>query len=51
MLELDEEGKVLRSLQDSDGDHYPFVTSAQERNGVLYLGSLLTSGIAKLPLE
>lgn len=51
VLELDEEGNVLRSLQDSDGNHYPFITSAQERNGVLYLGSLYTSGIGRLPLK
>ena len=51
VLELDEEGNVLRSLQDSDGNHYPFITSAQERKGALYLGSLYTSGIARLPLK
>lgn len=50
VLELDESGKVLRSLQDSDGNHYPFITSAQERDGVLYLGSLMTAGIGRLPL-
>lgn len=51
VLELDEEGNVIRNLQDSDGSQYPFITSAQERNGVLYLGSLTGSGIASLPLE
>lgn len=51
VLELDEQGKVVRNLQDANGDHYPFVTSVQERNGILYLGSLYTSGIARLPLQ
>lgn len=51
VLELDEQGQVVRTLQDTNGDHYPFITSAQERDGVLYLGSLYTSGIARLPLS
>lgn len=51
VLELDEAGKVVRNLQDGNGDHYSFVTSVQERNGILYLGSLYTSGIARLPLK
>ena len=51
VLELDEQGTVIRALQDANGDHYPFITSVQERNGELYLGSLYTSGIGTLPLK
>ncbi|HVL01106.1 MAG TPA: SMP-30/gluconolactonase/LRE family protein [Dongiaceae bacterium] len=51
VLELDEAGNVVRNLQDRDGNHYPMITSAQERNGILYLGSLETDGIARLPLQ
>ncbi len=50
ILELDENGKVLRSLQDADGNHYPFITSVQEHQGMLYLGSLFNDSIGRIPL-
>ena len=50
VLELDENAGILRSLQDPDGNHYPFITSAQERDGALYLGSLENDSIARLSL-
>lgn len=50
VLELDENGEVLRSLHDPLGEHYSFITSAQERNGRLYLGSLTENSIASLSL-
>lgn len=51
ILELDENGNVLRSLQDADGNHYPFITSVQEHQGTLYLGSLFNDSIGRYPLS
>lgn len=48
ILELDETGRVLRSLHDPEGDNFPIITSVQEANGKLYLGSLTSSGIGEL---
>lgn len=50
ILEMDETGKVLRSLHDVDGNRYPFITSVQERGGYLYLGALTGDSIGRLPL-
>ncbi|AUM11385.1 SMP-30/gluconolactonase/LRE family protein [Ketobacter alkanivorans] len=51
ILELDEQGNVLRSLHDPEGDHFSFVTSIQENAGTLYLGTLTGDSIAMLPLQ
>ena len=51
ILELDEYGAILRSLHDPEGDNFPFITSVQEANGNLYLGSLYSKGIAVLPVH
>lgn len=51
ILELDEQGQVLRSLQDPEGDHFPFITSVQERGGSIYLGTLTGDSIGVLPLS
>lgn len=50
ILELDEQGNPLRSLQDPEGDHFPFITSVQERDNRLYLGTLTGDSIATLPV-
>ena len=50
IVELDEQGNVLRSLHDPEGDNFPIITSVQESNGMLYLGSLTSSGIGVLPV-
>lgn len=50
VLELDENGTPLRNLQDADGNHFSFITSAQERQGALYLGTLSGNRIGRLPL-
>lgn len=50
-IELNAQGEVLRSLHDPEGDHFPFITSVQERNEVLYLGSLIGDSIGILPLS
>jgi hypothetical protein len=50
-VEVDKDGKVLRSLQDPGGEHVSIVTSSYERNGTLYFGSLLNDYIGKLTLD
>lgn len=45
IIELNEDGKVIRSLHDPEGDNFPFITSVQEANGNLYLGTLNGKGI------
>jgi len=43
-------GTIIRTLDDSNGSVMSFVTSALEFEGHLYLGSLATDFIGKLPL-
>jgi sugar lactone lactonase YvrE len=50
ILEVDEQGRVIRSLHDPGGRRVSFITSVQERGGTLYLGSLTGQGIGVLPL-
>ena len=50
VLEIDADGRPLRSLQDPDGDVVPHVTTAVEREGTLWLGSLDGPGIKSVPL-
>jgi sugar lactone lactonase YvrE len=47
VVQIDEEGKILNSLQDPTGRHLHEVTSAFERDGYLYLGSLHNDRIGK----
>ncbi|HVU89982.1 MAG TPA: SMP-30/gluconolactonase/LRE family protein [Pirellulales bacterium] len=53
VVQLDEGGKFINSLQDPTGQHLREVTSAFERDGYLYLGSLHNDRIGryKLPGE
>jgi hypothetical protein len=48
LIELDGEGHPLRSLQDPEGVRVPSVTTALERDGVLWLGSLELDGIRQV---
>lgn len=48
IVELDEQGDIIRSLHDPAGDTYPFITSVQERGQQVYLGSLVADGIGRL---
>lgn len=48
VIKLDESGKILDSLQDPSGKHLYEVTSAFERDGYLYLGSLHNDRIGKI---
>ncbi len=50
VLKLDEQGNVVESFQDADGSHLFAVTSAQEHEGKLYLGSLDNNRIGVLDL-
>lgn len=48
ILELDEHGKILRTLQDPTGEHVSVITSVHEKDGMLYLGTLLNNWIARI---
>lgn len=50
VLELDEDGRILRSLHDPGGLRFPQITTAREHDGFLYLGNLDRSWVGKLKL-
>jgi hypothetical protein len=50
VVKLDENGKILASFQDPSGNHVPAITSAFERDGYLYLGSLSNHFVGKFKL-
>ncbi len=50
VVQFDEEGRMLDSLQDPTGRHLREVTSAFEHDGYLYLGSLHNDRIGKFKL-
>jgi sugar lactone lactonase YvrE len=50
VLGLDADGNVTHNFQDPTGTHYAPVTSAEESNGALYLGSLEQDSIGRLAL-
>ena len=47
---LDEDGAVRCSLQHPSGERFAVVTSIQERDGWLYLGSLSEPAFARIPV-
>ena len=51
VLEVDEEGRILRSLHDPGGRRVPQITTAREHDGFLYLGTLDGSWVGKLELS
>ncbi len=51
VVEYNEQGEVLRTLQDPGGERLFAVTSVKEVDGTLYLGSLYNDRIGVLPLE
>jgi len=51
VAKLNEEGEILRTLQDPGGEHLFAVTSAKEVDSTLYLGSLHNDRIGVLSLE
>jgi len=50
VLEMDEEGRILRSLHDPGGRRVFQITSARERDGQLYLGNLDQRWIGRVAL-
>lgn len=50
VIGIDDRGEVVHNLQ-APGDRYHYVTGVREHNGWLYLGSLVDSAIARVPLE
>ncbi|MDQ3746670.1 MAG: SMP-30/gluconolactonase/LRE family protein [Acidobacteriota bacterium] len=48
---LSPEGRVTRNLQDPSGEHYAMVSSALERGGALYLGSLHEDSVGRVRLD
>ncbi|TGN21055.1 SMP-30/gluconolactonase/LRE family protein [Leptospira idonii] len=51
VLKLDENGNVISTLQDPGGEVLKEITSAIEKDGYLYLGSLYSDRIGKLKLN
>ncbi|OHD62741.1 MAG: gluconolactonase [Spirochaetes bacterium RBG_13_51_14] len=51
VIALDERGKITGTLQDPTGEHLYEITSAQQYNGYLYLGSLHADRIGKYALK
>jgi len=49
VLGLDGDGRVAHNLQDPSGS-YASITSVQEHDGVLYLGSLSENSVGRLPV-
>ncbi|MGD9341495.1 MAG: SMP-30/gluconolactonase/LRE family protein [Chromatiales bacterium] len=50
VAELDEQGNVLASYHDRDGTHLQEITSVEEHNGYIYLGTLHGDRIGRLKL-
>jgi sugar lactone lactonase YvrE len=51
VLAVNEDGKIIRSLQEPTGEHLKEITGAREHDGYLYLGSLHNDRIGKYKLE
>lgn len=49
VLGVDARGSIVQNLQGS-GEHYHYVTGVRERDGYLYLGSLVESAVARVRL-
>jgi sugar lactone lactonase YvrE len=48
LLGLDMDGRCVQNLQDPSGESYHFITSVQEHEGMLYLGSAEEDAIGRL---
>ena len=51
VLALDEHGNIIASYQDPDGQHLREITSVEEYQGAIYLGSLGNDRIGRLELK
>jgi sugar lactone lactonase YvrE len=50
-IELDAEARPLRTVQDPSGEVVASVTTAHERNGLLWLGNVNGAGLVRLPVR
>ena len=50
VLGLDSSGGVVHNLQDPTGMYYDTITSVQEHDGMLYLGSIAQDALGRLPV-
>jgi sugar lactone lactonase YvrE len=48
VLGIDGNGRVIHNLQDPSPDSFSPITSVEEKNGILYLGSLTYPGFARI---
>ena len=48
ILGIDSDGNVVHNLQHPDPDSFSPITSVEEKDGVLYLGSLTYHGFARI---
>lgn len=51
VIQVDENGQIIRSLHDTSAKHLRMITSAKPVDGYLYLGSLENDRIGKLKLD
>jgi len=51
VLALDDSGRILTSLQDTDGSRLHYITSVEPHGDRLYFGSLYANTIGWLPME
>lgn len=51
VIQVDENGQIIRSLHDTSASHLRMITSAKAVDGYLYLGSLENDRIGKLKLD
>ena len=50
VVELNEDGQIIRSLHDPSGTLFPSVSEVEEENGILYLGSIDRPYVGRLSL-
>jgi ribose transport system permease protein len=50
VVHFDEQGRVLESLWDFDGENHPSITSMREHRGYLYLGGVTNNRIGRIKL-
>ena len=51
LLEINQDGEIIRSLHDPSGGNIPAVSEVEDINGVLYLGSYFSPFIGRLDLQ
>jgi sugar lactone lactonase YvrE len=51
VLQLDDEGRILRSLHDPGGERISHLTSVEPHGNALYLGSVEAAHVGRLPLD